>query len=105
LEAAGGIAGEILTAPQVSQQPLLAVATVAAAPKAADVAAAGVLLQRLVAATTGMQLASLELLHARLSRVVAANVGEQDRQVVLQRLGRVVAAVEQEQEGALGTVR
>jgi hypothetical protein len=82
--------------PNQQQQQVLAVTPVAAAPKAADVAAAGVLLQRLVAVTGGMQLAGLELLHARLSRVVAANAAEQDRQVVLQLVGRVVAAVEQE---------
>jgi hypothetical protein len=102
--AAAGLDEVVHAAPLDSQQPLLAVAAVAAAPKAADVAAAGVLLQQLVAATNGMQLASLELLHARLSRVVAANAQEHDRQAVLQRVGRVVAAVEREQGGALGRV-
>ncbi|KAF6261685.1 hypothetical protein COO60DRAFT_1699727 [Scenedesmus sp. NREL 46B-D3] len=83
----------------------VAVTAAAAAPKAADVAAAGVLLQQLVTATSGMQLASLELLHARLSRLVAANAKEEDRQVVLQRVGRVVAAVEREQAGASLSIR
>jgi hypothetical protein len=102
--AAARLEGEVQTAPLDAQQPLLAVAAVAAAPKAADVAAAGVLLQQLVAATHGMQLASLELLHARLSRVVTANAQEHDRQAVLQRVGRVVAAVEPERAGALNRV-
>jgi hypothetical protein len=101
---AAGLEGELYAAPLDSQQPLLAVAAVAEAPKAADVAVADVLLQQLVAATHGMQLASLELLHARLSRVVAASAQERDRQAVLQRVGRVVAAVEQEQAGALSRV-
>jgi hypothetical protein len=48
------------------------------------------LLQRVVAAAAGMQLSELELLHARLSRVVAAHCQQQDRSAVLQQLGHII---------------
>jgi hypothetical protein len=60
----------------------------------ADMQLAGQLLHRTVAATEGMQLSALELLHARLSRVVAAHCHEKDRHSVLQQLSGVVDSLQ-----------
>jgi hypothetical protein len=68
----------------------------AAPPAAADAACAADLLQRVVGATHGAVLGELELLHARLSRVVSAHAAEQQRSRVLARLAAVVADVEQQ---------
>jgi hypothetical protein len=71
--------------------PVVAVQAVSAqAPAEADVRLAEQLLQRVVAAAAGMQLSELELLHARLSRVVAAHCQQQDRSAVLQQLGHIL---------------
>jgi hypothetical protein len=76
-----GLQGVKNSAEPEQQQQVLAVAPVAAAPKAADVAAAGVL--HPVAATSSMQLGRPVLLRARLSRVLTPDSAEQDMQVVL----------------------
>lgn len=67
----------------------------AAQPKAADVARAGELLHRLVSATPGMNLSELELLYARLTRIVIANEAEGHRDKVLEKLSTVVGDLEQ----------
>lgn len=70
--------------------PAVVQAVSAKAPAEADVRLAEQLLQRVVAAAAGMQLSELELLHARLSRVVAAHCQQQDRSAVLQQLGHII---------------
>lgn len=70
--------------------PAVVQAVSAKAPAEADVRLAEQLLQRVVAAAVGMQLSELELLHARLSRVVAAHCQQQDRSAVLQQLGHII---------------
>jgi hypothetical protein len=56
----------------------------------ADVQRAGELLEQVVAVSAGMQLSGLELLHARLSRVVAAHCRQEDRCAVLGQLANVI---------------
>jgi hypothetical protein len=69
-------------------QPLLSAPLKAAA--TADVQRAGELLEQVVAVSAGMQLSGLELLHARLSRVVAAHCRQEDRSAVLGQLANVI---------------
>jgi hypothetical protein len=82
---AGGSPLEVLQPPAVPPSRPAAVA---------DVQLAGQLLDHTVAATDGMQLSALELLHARLSRVVAAHCHEKDRHSVLQQLSGVVDSLQ-----------
>jgi hypothetical protein len=82
------LAGQSEELEAVPVQPVLSTPTKAAA--VADVLRAKQLLERVVAASEGMRLAALELLHARLSRVVAANCQQEDRSVVLGQLAHVM---------------
>lgn len=77
----------------VPVQPVLSTPTKAAA--VADVLRAEQLLDRVVAASEGLRLAALELLHARLSRVVAAACQQEDRSVVLGQLAHVIDGLQQ----------
>lgn len=77
----------------VPVQPVLSTHLKAAA--VADVLRAEQLLDRVVVASEGLRLAALELLHARLSRVVAANCQQEDRSVVLGKLAHIIDGLQQ----------